>query len=62
MTEVGTPEETSTKHVYELVIQGTEFLPVKKGNVTLTPTQSTSVDSVPVTPGLITPADTDAGP
>ena len=62
ITEISAPMETSTKQVYELTLQATEFLPVKKKNVTLTPTMSATTADVPVEPGLIPPSESDTGP
>ena len=63
VTEISAPMETSTKQVYELTLQATEFLPVKKKkNVTLTPTMSATTADVPVEPGLIPPSESDTGP
>jgi hypothetical protein len=62
VTEISAPMETSTNQVYELTLQATEFLPVKKKNVTLTPTMSATTADVPVEPGLIPPSESDTGP
>lgn len=62
ITELSAPMETSTKHVFELTLQATEFLPVKKQNVTLTPTMSAAEADVPVEPGLLPPSESDTGP
>jgi hypothetical protein len=52
-TEISVPEETGTKGVYEVILQATEFLPVKGGNVTLTPSASARIDQVKIEEGLL---------
>lgn len=55
-TKVGVPEETGTRRVYEVRLEGTEYLPVKGGGVSTVNHSQHRVTEVATTAGSLTAA------